>query len=78
MPIRHVLLTDQQDALVSALVSSGRYRDAGEVLRAGLKMIAEREACGANDNGALRPVPSAARAMPDCWITQLHLPSGTA
>jgi len=78
MPIRHVQLTDQQDALVSALVSSGRYRDAAEVLLDGLRMIAEREVCGANDNGGLRPVRSAARAMPDCWITQLHLPSGTA
>jgi len=78
MPIRQVLLNDQQDALVSALVSSGRYRDADEVLLAGLKMIAEREACGANDNTALRPARNAARAMPDCWITQLHLPSGTA
>ncbi|MEM8590781.1 MAG: type II toxin-antitoxin system ParD family antitoxin [Pseudomonadota bacterium] len=77
MPIRQVLLNDQQDALVSALVSSGRYRDAAEVLLAGLRMIAEREACGANDNGAMRPVHSAARVMPDCWITQLHLPTGT-
>lgn len=44
MPTRNVVLTDQQAALVENLVRSGRYQNASEVLRDGLRMLLRREA----------------------------------
>ncbi len=43
MPTRNVVLSDQQHELVEGLVQSGRYQNASEVLREGLRMIEERE-----------------------------------
>ncbi|NBC34736.1 MAG: type II toxin-antitoxin system ParD family antitoxin [Alphaproteobacteria bacterium] len=43
MPNRNVELTDHQDRLVTDLVASGRYRDAEEVLREGLRLVEARE-----------------------------------
>jgi antitoxin ParD1/3/4 len=42
MPTRNVVLTDHQAHLIDSLVSSGRFQNASEVLRAGLRLI-ERE-----------------------------------
>ena len=42
MPTRNVVLTDSQTELVDALVASGRYQNASEALRAGLRLL-ERE-----------------------------------
>jgi antitoxin ParD1/3/4 len=42
-PTRHVVLSEQQQQLVECLVQSGRYQNASEVLRDGLRLIAERE-----------------------------------
>ncbi len=42
MPTRNVVLTDRQAHLVDSLVNSGRFQNASEVLRAGLRLI-ERE-----------------------------------
>lgn len=44
MPTRNVVLTDHQAAIVERLVASGRYQNASEVLREGLRMIEWREA----------------------------------
>jgi antitoxin ParD1/3/4 len=44
MPTRNVVLTDHQTSLVERLVSSGRYQNASEVLREGLRLIEQREA----------------------------------
>jgi antitoxin ParD1/3/4 len=44
MPTRNVVLTDHQAELVERLVSSGRYQNASEVLREGLRMIERRDA----------------------------------
>ncbi len=44
MPTRNVVLTDHQADLVEGLVSSGRYQNASEVLREGLRMIETRDA----------------------------------
>jgi antitoxin ParD1/3/4 len=44
MPTRNVVLTDHQTALVEHLVSSGRYQNASEVLREGLRLVEQREA----------------------------------
>ncbi|MGC8477904.1 MAG: type II toxin-antitoxin system ParD family antitoxin [Acetobacteraceae bacterium] len=42
MPTRNVVLTDHQAELVASLVASGRYQNASEVLRDGLRLIEER------------------------------------
>ena len=44
MPTRNVVLTDRQASLVEHLVASGRYQDASEVLREGLRLVEQREA----------------------------------
>ncbi len=44
MPTRNVVLTDHQASLVERLVSSGRYQNASEVLREGLRLIETRDA----------------------------------
>ena len=44
MPTRNVVLTDHQAALVELLVLSGRYQNASEVLREGLRMVEQRDA----------------------------------
>lgn len=43
MPTRNVVLTPHQAQLVERLVSSGRYQNASEVLREGLRLIERRE-----------------------------------
>ncbi len=43
MPTRNVVLSDHQHALVESLVQTGRYQNASEVLREGLRLIEERE-----------------------------------
>lgn len=43
MPTRNVVLTDHQAQLVENWVSSGRYQNASEVLREGLRLIERRE-----------------------------------
>lgn len=43
MPTRNVVLSERQHLLVEALVDSGRYQNASEVLREGLRMIEQRE-----------------------------------
>lgn len=42
MPTRNVVLTAHHEALIERLVASGRYQNASEVLRAGLRVL-ERE-----------------------------------
>lgn len=44
MPTRNVVLTDHQALLVERLVGSGRYQNASEVLREGLRLVEQREA----------------------------------
>ena len=44
MPTRNVVLTDHQASLVEQLVTSGRYQNASEVLREGLRLVEQREA----------------------------------
>lgn len=43
MPTRNVVLSEHQQQLVESLVQSGRYQNASEVLRDGLRLIEERE-----------------------------------
>ncbi|MCF8706409.1 antitoxin ParD1/3/4 [Sphingobium faniae] len=43
MPTRNVVLTDHQHDVIETLVRSGRYQNASEVLRDGLRMVEQRE-----------------------------------
>ena len=43
MPTRNVVLSEHQHDFVEALVQSGRYQNASEVLREGLRLIEQRE-----------------------------------
>jgi antitoxin ParD1/3/4 len=54
MPTRNVVLTDHQAALLEQLVSSGRYQNASEVLREGLRLVERREEEDALRLAALR------------------------
>ena len=44
MPTRNVVLTDRQTALIERLVEDGRYQNASEVLRDGLRLLEKRDA----------------------------------
>jgi len=44
MPTRNVVLTDHQADLLERLVTSGRYQNASEVLREGLRLVETQEA----------------------------------
>ncbi len=54
MPTRNVVLTDHQATLVEQLVTSGRFQNASEVLREGLRLVEQREAEDALRLEALR------------------------
>jgi antitoxin ParD1/3/4 len=58
MPTRNVVLTDHQAQLVERLVASGRYQNASEVLREGLRLIEGREA---EDKARLKALREATR-----------------
>ena len=47
MPTRNVVLTQRQHGLVEALVRSGRYQNASEGLREGLRRVEREEAAKA-------------------------------
>ena len=44
MPTRNIVLTDHQAELIEALVSSGRYQNASEALREGVRLLEKQEA----------------------------------
>lgn len=44
MATRNVVLTDTQSDLIDRLVASGRYQNASEALRAGLRLLEREEA----------------------------------
>lgn len=54
MPTRNIVLTERQEELIETLVGSGRYQNASEVLREGLRLIEQREAEDAAKLEALR------------------------
>ena len=59
MPTRNVVLTEHQANMVESLVQSGRYQNASEVLREGLRMIENQEA---ESKARLKALRDAARA----------------
>lgn len=44
MPTRNVVLTDSQADLIERLIADGRYQNASEALRAGLRLLEREEA----------------------------------
>ncbi len=58
MPTRNVVLTEHQADLVERLVTSGRYQNASEVLRDGLRLVESREV---EDKARLKALRAAAR-----------------
>lgn len=54
MPTRNVVLSEHQHEFVDILVQSGRYQNASEVLREGLRLIERRERLEASKLKALQ------------------------
>jgi antitoxin ParD1/3/4 len=54
MPTRNIVLTDHQARFVEKLVTTGRYQNASEVLREGLRLVESRESEEAAKLKALR------------------------
>jgi len=44
MPTRNVVITERQASFVERMVVDGRYQNASEVLREGLRLVEQREA----------------------------------
>ena len=57
LPTRNVVLTRRQSELIERLVASGRYQNASEVLREGLRLIETRDA---EDKARLKALREAA------------------
>jgi antitoxin ParD1/3/4 len=58
MPTRNVVLTDHHQDMIERLVKSGRYQNASEVLREGLRLVEQREELEAAKLQALRDAAS--------------------
>lgn len=58
MATRNVVLTDHQEKFIEALVASGRYQNASEVLREGIRLVERRES---EDKARLKNLREAAR-----------------
>ena len=54
MPTRNVVVTDQQARMIDRLVRSGRYQNASEVLRDGLRLLEQRDENFRNRLAAIR------------------------
>jgi antitoxin ParD1/3/4 len=59
MPTRNVVLTEHPEEMIESLVKSGRYQNASEVLRQGLRLVEQSES---DDAGRLEALRTAARA----------------
>lgn len=58
MPTRNIVLTDHQAESIKKLVDSGRYQNAIEVLREGLRLVESRES---EDRARLKALREAAK-----------------
>jgi antitoxin ParD1/3/4 len=58
VPTRNVVLTEQQAVMIERLVHSGRYQNASEVLRDGLRLVQQRDAEDEARLAALRQAAS--------------------
>ena len=81
MPTRNVVLTAHHESLIEALVSAGRYQNASEVLREGLRLVEAREAHDAAKLKALQALaetglPTSIRdAITICKMTSWRISS---
>lgn len=82
MATRNVVLTERLEKLIDTLVAAGRYQNASEVLREGLRLIEQREAEDAAKIAALKQSAKLgmasidagqARAFSDPKALQRHL-----
>jgi len=62
MPTRNVSLTEHQDRFVTDAIADGRYQNASEVLREGLRLLEQRDAEDAAKLARLRSAVEEARA----------------
>ncbi|MCL2455133.1 MAG: type II toxin-antitoxin system ParD family antitoxin [Micrococcales bacterium] len=60
MPTRNVVLTDHQQQFLESMLASGRYQNASEVLREGLRLVEQRESEDAARLAALRDATAVA------------------
>jgi len=66
MPTRNVVLTKRQEDLLAKLVESGRYQNASEVMREGLRLVEQREIeDAARLEGLRRAIDTAEQAVAD-------------
>jgi len=65
MPTRNVNLTERYDQLVDSLIASGRYKNASEVVRAGLRLLEQSTEEDAAKLNVLRGLASEAFAAVD-------------
>ena len=61
MPTRSIVLTEEQDRLVEALVRSGRYGDVGEVVDEGLRLVEDQNVGDAQGGWTLDELRAAAQ-----------------
>ena len=61
MPTRNVVLTERQEELLETLVKSGRYQNASEVLRDGLRLVEQRD--GVDHRAAVRERDRSGRVL---------------
>ena len=54
MPTCNVVLTERQATMIDALVRSGRFQNASEIMREGLRLVEDREVQEATKLQALR------------------------
>jgi antitoxin ParD1/3/4 len=60
MPTRNVNLTQHYDRFIEEQIASGRFKNASEVVRAGLRLLERQEAEDAEKLAALRALASQA------------------
>ena len=70
MPTRNVVLTDHQAEMIDHLVKEGRYQNASDVLREGLRLIEQRDA---EDRAKLQALRAAAQVGIDAVAAGQYL-----
>ena len=68
MATRNVVLTERHRKIIETLVASGRYQNASEVLREGLRLLEQREA---EDEAKLAALRAAEK-----WVLPNSTPGG--
>ena len=63
MPTRNVVLTERQETLIEALVQSGRYQNASEVMRAKVCVWSKKPGSGGSDETRNAPRRRSARCQ---------------